>query len=1125
MFEMRKYLLFSVLTFLISIAFTGVESNQHLSVYQWKTNSVLKSGKWVKIKTTKKGIFKITYDKLKLWGFTSPELVNVYGSGGYKLSESLTDEPLDDLARNRSWRGKDSAGKDCLYFFSTGTVAWRWDMSSGIFRHTINPYSSDGFYFLSQEGNTAWNVEVSQVPAQAASQTVTSFDDYKVYETEQYSLIESGQQWFGEKFIRNTSRTFTFTCENPVQGNQTFLLINGAGRSSSPSSFDVTFNQSKLAGINFASVNLENATGQYADENQQLFPVVSNSATQELTMVYNATNSLSEAWLDYFTVNWRRQLKMTGDELYFRDTKSIGSGKAVQFSLENGTGGIKVYDITDPTSIAEVPSTEQGTSLVFKRMANELHEYVAFKSTGDFPEPSLVGEVSNQNLHALATPDYLIITHPDYLTQANKVADFHRTKDNMSVEVVTVSQIYNEFGSGSPDATAIRNALKMFYDRNRKIKYVLLYGDGSFDNRNILGANKAFIPTFQSDNSLTPTTSFVSDDYFVILDQGESVYNGLMDLGIGRLPVSSVYEAQIVANKIVNYYSPSSMGIWRTNLCFIADDQDGNLHMADSETLSDQVNTDYRAFQTDKIYFDAYPQITTPAGERYPGVVEALNNRVKEGVLILNYVGHANERYLSDERVLDVSAINSWTNINNLPIFVTATCEFSRFDSNETSAGEYILLNPNGGGIGLFSTTRVVYAYSNFLLSRNFYKYAFEKDTEGLNFRMGDIMRLAKINTLNSLNIRNFTLLADPALRLSYPKYKVVTKTVNQKPAQTVTDTLRALNKVSITGEITNYFGVKLTSFTGKITAVVYDKATIQKTLGNAGETPFSYKVQENVIYQGDATVSNGDFSFSFVVPKDISYNYDNGKILYYAQNGEDDAHGAFENFIIGGSSANQLADNKGPAVTLYLNDNTFKDGDETSQNPLMLAEVSDENGINTLGTGIGHDITATLDNDNANIIILNDYYKAAKDDYTKGVIAYPLRGLSIGEHSLTLKVWDIANNSTEVRINFRVTGDFYIESIQNYPNPVSQFTDFSFVHNQPDATFKALIEIFDMAGNRVDFYQTSVSSNGTSSSPIRWVISERGVFLRNGVYPYRITIRSTDGKLASKSGKMLISR
>ncbi len=1121
----RKFIAVILLVPLFSLSFTGMEGTAAPEGYPWKSSSVLSSGKWVKIKTTRKGIYKVTYDKLKTWGFTAPELVNVYGSGGYKLEESLSAVPVDDLVLNKAWRGKDNAGKDALYFYSTGTVKWSWDSGSGLFRHIRNPYSEDGYYFLSQLGDKANNVEVSPAPAKTADQVITAFDDFKLYETEQYNLIESGQQWFGEKFIRTTSRTFNMTCDNFVPGSQALLLIHGAGRSSSASSFDITLNQAKLSSITFPAVDLENATGQYAEEVQQLYPFNVSAASQVLSLLYSASNSLSEAWLDYFTINWRRQLQLTGNELYFRDAKSAGAGKVVQFNLENGTGGVKVFDVTDPANISEVSATEEGTRLVFKRSADQVREYVAFKPAADFPEPTLVGEVANQNLHALAVPDLLIVSHPDFLAQASKVADFHRQKDNMTVNVVTTTQVFNEFGSGSPDATAIRSLVKMFRDRNSKIKYVLLYGDGSYDNRNLTGANKAFIPTFQSDNSLTPTASFVTDDYFVILDPGESVYDGLMDLGIGRLPVSSVYEAQTVADKILNYYSPESMGIWRTNLCFIGDDQDGNLHMSDSEILATQVNSEHREFQTDKIYFDAYPQITTPAGERYPGVVDALNKRVKDGVLILNYVGHANERYLSDERVLDVSAINSWTNSKNLPIFVTATCEFSRFDASETSAGEYILLNPNGGGIGLFSTTRVVYAYSNFLLSRNFYKYAFEKDSEGLNYRMGDIMRLAKINTLNTLNKRNFSLLADPALRLSYPKYRVVTLTVNQKPALTTADTLKALSKVTITGEITNNFGAKLNSFTGTITAVVYDKVSVRNTLGNAGEDPFTYKVQENIIYKGEASVSNGSFSFSFVVPKDISYNLGNGKILYYAQNGEDDAHGAFENFVLGGTSSGQLADNKGPEVKLYLNDSSFRNGQNTNQNPLMLAEISDENGINTVGTGIGHDITAILDDDNSNVLILNEYYRAARNDYTKGTLSYPLKGLSTGLHTLRLKVWDVANNSTEVKIDFVVTGDFTIETVQNIPNPVSRYTDFTFSHNQTDATLLTQIEIFNLAGQRIDLLKQQVSSSGNTSSPVKWVMAERGIQLRNGVYPYRITIRSADGKLASKSGKMLIAR
>jgi len=1117
------YRIFFALLLALPIAVNGFASASGLTAFQWKTGSVLGSGTWVKIKTTKKGIYKITYDKLRSWGFTSPELVNVYGSGGYKLSELLSDPPVDDLVKNRCFRGKDGSGKDCLFFFSTGSTAWHWDATSGIFRHTVNPYSGDCYYFLSQVGNAAWNVETSPAPAGEATIQVSSFDDYVAFESELYNLIESGQQWFGEKFIRSNSRTFTLNSENPVTGSTAFLLINGAGRSSVSSSFDVSVNQTRLASIVFDTVNMENATSQYADEKQKLYPVTLSSSAQVITVTYAAANSLSEAWIDYITLNWRRQLKMSGDELYFRDTKSTGAGKIAKFTLESGAG-VKVLDITDPTSIVEVAASEQGTVLEFKRSANELHEYLAYKPAGNFPEPAFVGVVTAQNLHALSIPEFLIITHPDFLTEAEKVAEFHREEDGMNVTVVTTTQVYNEFGSGNPDATAIRNFIRMFYDRGNTLKYVLLYGDGSYDNRNLTGAGKAFIPTYQSDNSLTPTASFVSDDYFVILDQGETVYNGTEDLGIGRLPVSSSYESQIVANKIMNYYSAESMGIWRTNLCFIGDDQDGNLHMSDSESLATQINSEHREFQTDKIYFDAYTQITTPAGERYPEVADALKKKVKDGVLILNYIGHANERYLADERVLDVSAINAWTNKHNLPIFVTATCEFSRFDASETSAGEYILLNPNGGGIGLFSTTRVVYAYSNYLLSRNFYKYAFEKDAEGLNYRMGDIMRLAKINTLNTLNKRNFTLLADPALRLSYPKYKVVTKTLNQQPATMVADTLKALGKATVTGEITDNFGGKLTSFNGKLTIVVYDKATTRKTLGNAGESPFTYKVQDNIVYKGEATVTNGEFSFSFVIPKDISYSLGNGKILYYAQNGEDDAQGAFENFYIGGSSGNQVTDTKGPEVSLYLDEPSFKDGDETSQNPLLIAEISDENGINTVGAGIGHDITSVLD-DNGEVLVLNDYYKAAKDDYSHGTLQYPFRGLSIGDHSLRLKVWDVANNSTEKVISFRVTGNFFIEEINNYPNPVSQYTVFTFIHNQPDATFKALIEVFDITGNRVDAYQTSVSLSGTSSNPVRWDMDERGIRLRNGIYIYRITLRSDEGQLTAKSGKMLIIR
>ena len=1091
----------------------------------WKTASVLASDKWVKIKTSKKGIHKITYEKLSTWGFSSPSLVNVYGDGGFQLPELLDADPVDDLIKVRTWHGKDASGKDCLFFFSTGNVAWKWDFASRSFVHSTNVYTRESFYFLSQQGNSAHVVEKATEIETMPTHTVASFDDYARHESELINLIRSGKQWFGENFLRGTSRSVSITTPDPVAGTQALILINTAARSSGASFLDVTINGSNQASIAFTPVNTDDETSLYADEKRRNYTVPIQNNRLGFSFSYAAGNNLSEAWLDFVTVNWRRQLRLSGDELYFRSAENLGPLNISRYQIEAAAAGSRVFDITDPASVFEVPAALQGAQLIFTRPATSLREYVVFRPTGNFSEPDLVGEVPNQNLHGLNVPDFLVITHPDFINASETIADFHRNHDGMNVEVVTTTQVYNEFGSGSPDATAIRNFVRMLYDRSKKIKYVMLVGDGSYDNRNILNGNRAFVPTFQSDNSLVPTSSFVSDDYFVILDNGESVYNGTVDLGIGRLPVSTRYESEIVARKILNYYSPEALGLWRNIVCFIGDDGDNGLHMSDSESLANLVNNKHREFQTEKIYFDAYPVSSTPAGKRFPGVTEAINQRVKEGVLVLNYVGHANDRFLSEERVLDVSIINSWTNSKKLPIFVTATCEFSRFDANDNSAGEYILLNPNGGGIGLFSTTRVVYAYSNFLLSQNFYRFVFEKNSSGENYRMGDIMRLAKINTINTLNKRNFTLLANPALRLSYPRFRVETNTVNGRNIETYTDTLSALSKVTITGQVTDHFGKKLSDFNGTITPVVYDKAQIMRTLGNSGQTQINYKVQNSVIYKGLASVTKGEFTFSFVIPKDISYNIGDGKILYYAENGADDANGAFEKFKIGGSSSVMLTDNKGPEVKLYMDDTSFKSGGETGQNPLLIAHIFDENGINTVGSGIGHDITAVLNDDYSQIYVLNDYYKASKDDYTRGTLEFPFRNLPLGQHSLKLKVWDVANNSTEAEITFVVTGDFYIESVVNYPNPVSDYTYFSFTHNQPDATFQALIEIFDITGKRIDMLQITNTSGGKHSAPVRWAPEERGLRLRNGIYPYRITIRSGQGQLASHSGKIMVGR
>jgi hypothetical protein len=1090
--------------------------------HEWESSSVLKEGKWVRISTSGKGIYAIPWSKLTDWGFSNPSQVNIFGAGGMILPEDPGNIPYDDLPRLAVWQGKNN-GTDCLFFYAPGTIEWKPETSG--FEHRLHPYTVKGHFFLTESAGAMKNMEQISGVIKTPTHTITSFDDFRLIKTEKYNLIHSGKQWFGDKFIHSTTRNYTFEVADADPAANLTFRINAAGRSSAASEMLVMADQSTLGKISFSSVNTSDNTSWYANEKSSRFTLTPRSGNIELLLRYSAFGPNPEAWLDFIELNFRRKLKVNNNEvLFFRDKNSAGNGNILEFRLEPAASGLKVWDVTDVFNVKEVPLQFDNNIAKGIRSSSLLREYAAFYPNGNFPEPELVGEVANQNLHGLSTPEYLIITSPVFLQQAKELADFHRSHDGMQIEVVTTTQVYNEFSSGNKDATGIRNFIKMFYDRNEGLKYVLLFGDGSYDNKNINAESTAFIPTYQSAVSLDPVGSFVSDDYFVLLDAGESVYNGAVDLGIGRIPAATAFQADLMVKKIRDYYSPEAMGNWRNVVCFIADDEDNNLHMVDSEKLSNQVNESHSEFFIDKIYFDAYRQISGPGGESYPDATEAINQRVKDGVLILNYLGHANERFLAHEKVLDISHINSWPNAKNLPIFVTATCEFSRFDADDTSAGEYILFNSNGGGIGLFSTTRLVFAYSNYLLSRNFYRFVFGRDDNGEHYRMGDIMRLAKINTINTINKRNFTLLTDPALKLSWPKHGVITSTLNGHAASEIPDTLGILEKVTISGFIADEYENKVNNFNGQIIPLVLDKAVKMKTRGNANETPLEFHVQENVIYKGLAEVINGEFTFSFVVPKDISYNPGQGKIIYYADNGEEDAHGSYENFLVGGAGS-QITDNQGPEIELFMDTREFTPGGCVSKNPILLAELYDENGINTVGSGIGHDITAVLNNDYSNVMILNNYYQASEGDFTSGIIRFPLKNLPEGKHLLKLKAWDVANNSTETGIEFEVTGDFVISQVTNYPNPVYDHTFFTFEHNQADAVLETIFEVFDQNGRRIDYITEEVGSNGNISNPVRWDLNEAKIQLRSGIYLFRITAQNADGMITSGSGKLIVAR
>lgn len=1098
------------------------------SAYQWKTTSVLASGKWVKLKTKSKGIYKITSDQIAQWGFTNPEQVALYGNGGYMLPELNKDNRFDDLSLYPVWKGKDNSGKDCLFFYSAGNIQIKENVQTGLFTHQQNYYSTETYFYLSDQG-TALTIDKIAELQENAENKITSFPNYAFYEKESINLINSGSQWYGERFMAGSTQTVNLSLEDPDPAKPGEYTVSLAGRSSSSSAMNVSMNGKTVKTITFRAVNVSDPTTNYADDQTVGFSNDLTSKNIQVKLIYSASNSSSEAWLDYVAVNYQSLLKMNTDVCYFRGKGATGEFSASEFNLSGAGVATRILDVTDFSNVVEIPASFSDGVLKFKSNSSKTREYVAFNPAGSIPSPDLVGNVDNQNLHAAELSEMIIVSNPALLSAANDLANFHRTHDQMAVQVVTPEIIYNEFSGGLPDPSGIRNYFRMCYDLGNQsgkntLKYVLLMGDGSYDNRNVLGKNHNLIPTYQSENSLSPVESFVTDDFYVFLDEDEGGSKGTVDLGIGRIPASTNDEATGVIDKIKDYHNKETLGNWRNVVTFIGDDEDNSTHMNQAENLANFVNQNYPSFYTDKIYFDAYKQVSTPGGEKYPDVNAAIINRVKQGTLVMNYTGHANEKNLAAEDVLDISTINSWTNYNRLPIFVTATCEYSRFDANETTAGESILFNPRGGGVGLFSTTRLVYSGANFVLNSKFFRYIFAKDDLGNNLRLGDVMRLSKAAANTGINQLNFSLLADPAMRLANPEYQVKTTSMNGLDVETTVDTIRTLSVVTVKGFIADSNGSKLTSFNGDIIPTVYDKAMRVETLGNGGESPMSYNVQNSVIYKGLASVINGDFEFSFFVPKDISFKLDKGKILYYAYNETIDANGYFGGFYIGGSSNSTITDTSGPEINLYLNSNTFKDGGTVSASSVLLADISDATGINTAGTGIGHDITAVLDNDNSGIMVLNDYFQADKDSYTSGKIVFPMTNLPEGEHTLKLKVWDVFNNSSEVEIRFVVKDDFRIESVVCYPNPMQGETKFVFTHNQPDETFDVDLEVFETSGSRIDWIQDRVGSSGTESMPLEWIPAERSIVMRPGVYIYRITA-TTNGKTTSGSGRLVFVR
>jgi hypothetical protein len=821
----------------------------------------------------------------------------------------------------------------------------------------------------------------------------------------------------------------------------------------------------------------------------------------------------------------------------FRDVSSLGAGKVTEFTMKDANPSVKIWDVTNPTLGKLIQAEMTNGNLKFKRTTDTLRDFIAFD--GSFYYPVICsGEVQNQNLHAVEPATLVIVTHPEFLSQAEQLAGFHRVHNGITVQVATSVQVDNEFACGQNDPTAIRDFVKMLYDRGTpetRPKYLLLFGDGSYDPKNRIPGNNNLIPTFQSVESLSGTASYVTDDYFGIMaDNAGQEANGTINVGIGRFPVSTVEEAQAMVDKIIHYSSTGYpvQADWRNTITFVADDENINLHLHQAEELCAIVGTSYPVFNVSKIYLDAYKLVEIPGGSRFPDANVALNTAVNKGSLIMNYTGHGGETGWSFENVLSTTDILSWKNKDKFPVFVTATCEFSRFDNPERyTAGEMLINQPGGGAIGLYSTTRLAWAGLNIGLNTSFFQHLMDKDTDGNYIKMGDLIRLSKNDNNNNVQLRNFVLLGDPAQSIAFPGYNVKTTLINDRPVNQP-DTAKGLSTLTVKGQIEDQAGQIVTAFNGTVNCKVYDKPVTNTTLGNRpnGETyPENFNMQNSVLFKGDVPVVGGEFEFSCVLPKSIGLQYGKGKLSFFAWSGEMEANGYSSQVIIGGRDETVNPVNQGPDISLYMDDRNFVNGGETGDAAILLVDLSDTNGINSLGLGIGHEIEAVLDNDRARAMVLNDYYSPEFNSYTRGSVAYPLDGLKPGRHTLSLKAWDMYDNSSLKEISFVVPehNTLTVKNVMNAPNPLTDKTDFIFQPQPYDGGgLDVQIKVYNLKGIQVFSILKSYPEPMAALQKISWDgTASNGQLLSNGTYPYKVIFKAKNGAYTETSQKLMIVR
>jgi len=1030
---------------------------------------------------------------------------------------------------------------DYILFYGLGPDTYDYDTKSKFFSYQNNLYTDKNFYYLTISDSPGKRLSPSENRA-GSFPMITQFDDFAYYEKDLYNLLHSGRQWFGEQFDQSLTLTIQFNLAGIVPNSTIKLTSHVMAQSITASSFNVSFNNNAIltqpiAPIPNTSFGIEGIVRIDTVSFNESTVTASAQPTQQLNYQFNKGGpGISIGYLDYLIFSVQRALALYGNQTIFISAPSL-TNPASTFQVSSVAATDLIWDVTQPFRVKNQTAQLSGGSFTFSTSTDTLKKFVVF-NPNKISAPNFESTVANQNIHSISSADLLIIAYPPLLSQATRLASFRQSHNQLLPVVVTTDAIYNEYGGGKPDLTALRDFIRDVYKKsNAQLKFVLLFGRGSYDYKNRVFANTNFVPIYESFESLDPLATYSSDDYFGFLEDNEGAWpespavNYSLDIGVGRIPVKNLIDATVVVDKLIDYETnPNRFGSWANNFLFVGDDGDFNIHENQADQLANNIEQTDPRFNAKKLFLDSYEQTTTPIGPASPDASKALNLAVQKGVALVNYTGHGSEQVWTQQQILGPDLVQSWKNGPQYPLFVTATCEFGRNDDPSIiSSAELIILQPKGGGIGLVTTARPVNSGTNFQLNQAFYQSLLTKSSNAFR-NLGSIMRDTKNNSLSGVSNRNFSLLGDPSMNLALANNQVV---VDQIKTRSGSDTLKAFSQVSIAGEIQNN-GSKLSGFSGTVDAILYDQVQSFITSGNPDDTwnppatPYNFIERTNLLFQGSVSVTQGSFQLDFIVPDNLVANYGTGKLSFYAYSTDGTtATGATTSFMVGGVEPSPPSDNIPPVIKLFVSDTTFVNGGTVSSNTQLVAFLSDDSGINTASVNMQNSILATLDHKWSYVV--DDYFVASKNNFEKGSILYPLDTLKKGIHQLSLAASDTYNNRSSVTINFVVEGSgISINNFGNYPNPFyanKETTTFQFTNSRAGEDLEASLIIYDLAGQPLANIGYSIPSSTYQVDLGSWNGEHAdGTKFSPGLYIARLLVRSlADGSENEQSAKLII--